>query len=204
MDNNNDIKNIENMSENEIDPKLHFDAFMGGVKDGGLRSVNSIYLTICYIIENVDGKVTANNIIQAMSESGLANYFEVTDAIDKLMKDDTVIENEDGALSLNKNTGANIELIEKDLPYTVRTRSIELVQKIIAKEEYRRENKTEIVKTDKGYIVNLSVMGGDTEYLKLSLFATTIEQAEMIKEKFITNPAKVYEAVINGIFQNEE
>ena len=132
-------KDINKLSENEIDPRLHFDAFMGGVKDGGLRSVNSIYLLVCYIVENVDGRVTADVITQAVNESGSANYFEVANAIDKLKKSGTLIEDENGALSLNKNTGADIELVEKDLPFTIRSRSVELVQKIIAKET-RRSN----------------------------------------------------------------
>lgn len=201
MDKNININNIDNMSENEIDPRLRFDAFMGGVEDGGLRSVSSINLTVCYIVENIDGRVTAQNIIQALSESGIANYFEVTNAIDNLKKSNTLLEDEHGVLRLNKNTGANIELVEKDLPYTIRERSIKLVQRIIAREEYKRENKAEIVKTDEGYNIVLVIKDGKTELLSLTLFAASIEQAEMIKEKFITNPAKVYESVINGLFK---
>lgn len=197
-------KDINKLSENEIDPRLHFDAFMGGVKDGGLRSVNSIYLLVCYIVENVDGRVTADVITQAVNESGSANYFEVADAIDKLKKSGTLIEDENGALSLNKNTGADIELVEKDLPFTIRSRSVELVQKIIAKEKYRRENKVEIVRGENGFSVNMTIGDDKTSFMKLSLFAATAEQAEIIKEKFISNPAGVYESVINGIFSNEE
>lgn len=199
-----DKNNVENMSENEIDPKLHFDALMGGVKDGGLRSVSSIYLTVCYIVENLDGRVTKDNIVQAMSENGIANYFEVANALDKLIKNNTLIQDENGILHLNKNTGANIELVEKDLPLTIRERSIKLVQNIIAKEQHERENKAEIVKTDGGYNVILGIRDGQTEFLSLTLFAASIEQAQIIKEKFIINPAKVYEALINGIFSNEE
>ena len=195
---------INNLSENEIDPRLHFDAFMGGVKDGGLRSVNSIYLLICYIVENVDGRVTSDVIFKAMDESGVANHFEVADAIDKLIKKNTLIENEDGSLSLNKNTGASIELIEKDLPLTVRSRSVELVQKIIAKEKYKREKKVEIEKDGDGYRVNMEIGDDKTRFMNLSLFASTVEQAEIIKNKFISDPAKVYETIINAIFENEE
>ena len=193
-----------NLSENELDPNLRFDAFMGGVSDGGLRSVNAIYLMVCYIVENVDGRVTKDVIIKAMNESGIANYFEVTNAISQLIKNNTIIEDENGALSLSKNTNADIELVEKDLPYTIRQRSVQLVQKIIAKEKYRRENEAEITQEGDGYYVTLNISDEKTEFMKLKLYAASIEQAEMIKEKFLTNPANVYEAVINGIFQNEE
>ena len=36
-------------TEKIIEPKMRFDAFMANVKDGGLRSVSSIYMLVCYI-----------------------------------------------------------------------------------------------------------------------------------------------------------
>ncbi len=202
INNDNTENNIEKMSQNEIDPKLRFDAFMAGVQDGGLRSVSSISLIVCYIIANINGKVTADNITRTMDEGMFANHFEVADAISKLMKNGVIREDEDGALILVNNSRANIELIEMDLPLTIRENSIKLCQKIIAKEKYRRENKVEITKKDKGYIVNLNVSDNDTDYLSLNLFASTKEQAEMIKEKFISDPIKVYETLIEAIFDN--
>ncbi len=194
----------ESLKGNENDPMLRFDAFMGGVNDGGLRSVSSIRVLVCYIVENINSRVTREIITQAISENGIANYFEVTDAIEKLIKSGTVIESEDGALSLNKSTGADIELVEKDLPYTIRVRSIKLVQKIIAKETYRRENEASISEEGDGFCVTMNISDGKTEFMRLKLFAPSIEQAEMIKEKFLSDPANVYESLINGIFENEE
>ncbi|MBR1762874.1 MAG: DUF4364 family protein [Eubacterium sp.] len=202
INNDNTENNIEKMSQNEIDPKLRFDAFMAGVQDGGLRSVSSISLIVCYIIANINGKVTADNITRTMDEGMFANHFEVADAISKLMKNGVIREDEDGALTLVNNSRANIELIEMDLPLTIRENSIKLCQKIIAKEKYKRENKVEITKKDKGYIVNLNVSDNDTDYLSLNLFASTKEQAEMIKDKFISDPIKVYETLIEAIFDN--
>ncbi len=197
-------KSIEEMSENEIDPRLRFDAFMGGVKDGGLRSVTSINLLVSYLVANMSGKVTAAVITQAMAEGELANHFEVTNAIANLQKSGVIIADENGALSLTTDTKADIELIEKDLPYTVRERSIHLCQKIMAKETYRRENLAEIVKTDDAYTVMLGIGDNRRQYMRLNLFAASMDQAEMIKEKFISNPAKVYQTLIDAIFANEE
>jgi len=199
-----DIENdINNMSQNEIDPKLRFDAFTAGMQEGGLRSVSSISLIVCYIIANINGRVTAENITQTMDEGMFANHFEVADAISKLKKNGVITESEDGALSLINVSKANIELIEMDLPLTVRENSIKLCQKIIAKEKYRRENRVEIIEKDNGYIVNLNVSDKTTDFLSLNLFASTKEQAEMIKEKFISNPIKVYETLIEAIFDNK-
>ena len=203
--NNSDIidEELENQSKNEIDPKLRFDAFMAGVPDGGLRSVSSISIIVCYIIANINGKVTAENIIQTMDEGMFANHFEVTDAISKLKKRGVIKENEDGTLTLVNTSKSNIDLIEMDLPLTIRENSIKLCQKIIAKETFQRENKVDIIKKDNGFTVNLNISDNDTNYLSLNLFATTAEQAEFIKEKFLSDPIRVYDALIEAIFDNK-
>lgn len=200
--NNNKYNDIKEKSENEIDPRLRFDAFMGGVLDGGLRSVSSINLLVCYIIANINGKVTAENIINTMDEGMLANHFEIADAVSKLKKNGIIAENEDGALTLVDSSKANIDLIEKDLPLTVRERSISICQKIIARESYERENKVEIINTDKGYNVTLHISDKDTDFMTLTLYAGSKEQAETLKEKFISNPIKVYDTLIESIFNN--
>lgn len=194
----------EKFNQNEMDTRLRFDAFTGGVKNGGLRSVTSINLIVSYIVANLSNKVTAEVIVQAMSEGELANHFEVTNAISKLLKGGTIIENEDKTLRITDNTNASIDLIEKDLPYTVRTSSIHLCQKIMAKEKFRRENKVEINPAGNGYQVVMHINDNDTEFMTLSLHAVSIEQAELIKEKFISNPTSVYENLIEYIFANEE
>ena len=192
------------ISDSAVDPALRFDAFMGGVKDGGLRSVSSISIMVCYIVANMNGRVTAEVIMQAMDEGMLANHFEVANAISKLIEAGTITEAEDGALTLNANAKESIDLVEKDLPFTVRERSIHLVQKILAKETYKKENEVVIVNNGGTYTVNMKIAGDKTDYLKLSLYAPTVEQANTIKERFLTDPVKFYDTVIEAIFANEE
>ncbi len=197
-------KKLEEISENQANPRLRFDAFMAGVKDGGLRSVNSVYIMISYIVSTLSGKVTAEVITSAMAEGEIANHFEVADALDKLKKNGVVLEAEDGSLSINGDTKADIELVEIDLPYTLRESAIHLCQKIMAKETYRRENKVEIIANGNDYTVVMHISGPQIDLMTLSVLAPTRQQAEMIKEKFITDPVKVYETVINSIFNNKE
>ena len=153
----------ENKIKNEdIEPSLRFDAFMGGVKAGGLRSVSSISLLVSYIVANLGGSVTADVIEKATAEGMLANHFEVSDAISKLIKSGIIIEKEDGALEISKEVNADIELIEKDLPYTVRVNAIRLCQKIIAKETFKRENETEIIENGDAFSVGFKHYGINT------------------------------------------
>lgn len=191
-------------SENIIDPRLRFDAFTAGIKDGGLRSVASINLIVCYVIANIKEKVTAQNIIDTMDEGMIANHFEVSNAISKLKSQGVINENRDGSLELNSSDKAMIDLVEKDLPLTLRDKSIKICQRLIAKETYQKENKAEIIPCDGGYNVNLTVSDKNNDFMSLTLFAATLTQAEVIKEKFITNPVRVYENLIDSIFSNED
>lgn len=187
----------------ETNPFQRFDAFVGEVKNGGLRSVSSIKLLVSYIVASLNGKVTADCIIQAVDRKLIANHFEISDAIDKLIKAGIIIEAEDGALSLKRNDPDLVEIIERDLPLSVRTEVIQTCQNIIAKETYKRENKTEITKLEKGYNVYLSITDGTTDYLTLNMFSPTFEHAQTIEDKFITNPVQVYNTLVNAIFKNK-
>ncbi len=189
-------------TEKIIEPKLRFDAFMANVKDGGLRSVSSIYMLVCYIVANMNKRVSAATIIEAVNDAMIANYFEISDAVNKLIKAGTINEDENKMLYMDEQDVKEIALIEKDLPLTIRQRSIKACQKVIARESYKRENKVICEKVDGGYKLHLKVSDNTTDFMNLELFAVTDTQAELIKDKFISDPATVYETLIDAIFNN--
>lgn len=189
-------------TEKIIEPKMRFDAFMANVKDGGLRSVSSIYMLVCYIVANMNKRVSAATIIEAINDAMIANYFEISDAVNKLIKAGTINEGDDKMLYMDEQDVKEIALIEKDLPLTIRQRSIKACQKVIARESYKRENKVICEQVDGGYKVHLKVSDNTTDFMNLELFAVTDTQAELIKDKFISDPATVYETLIDAIFNN--
>lgn len=189
-------------TEKIIEPKMRFDAFMANVKDGGLRSVSSIYMLVCYIVANMNKRVSAATIIEAVNDAMIANYFEISDAVNKLIKAGTINEDENKMLYMDEQDVKEIALIEKDLPLTIRQRSIKACQKVIARESYKRENKVICEKVDGGYKLHLKVSDNTTDFMNLELFAVTDTQAELIKDKFISDPATVYETLIDAIFNN--
>ena len=189
-------------TEKIIEPKMRFDAFMANVKDGGLRSVSSIYMLVCYIVANMNKRVSAATIIEAVNDAMIANYFEISDAVNKLIKAGTINEGDDKMLYMDEQDVKEIALIEKDLPLTIRQRSIKACQKVIARESYKRENKVICEQVDGGYKVHLKVSDNTTDFMNLELFAVTDTQAELIKDKFISDPATVYKTLIDAIFNN--
>ena len=69
----------DNIDNNETNPLLRFDAFMGNVKDGGLRSVTSIYILVSYLVSNLNGKVSRETLLEATNSYVIEDMQEKTE-----------------------------------------------------------------------------------------------------------------------------
>lgn len=189
--------------EKEYNHALQFDAFTAGIEDGGLRSSSSIAILACYIIARSKEKLTAKNVVDALVEGKIANYFEISSAISKMIKTNNLVENEDGHLSITEKCAFNVEMLENDLPITIREKAVELAAKTARLELYKKENKATVEKDGNRYKVTLHVSDKDCDFMVLSLYFPSEAQAQVVKEKFQTHPGEVYENLINSIFANE-
>lgn len=186
--------------EKEFNPAMQFDAFTAGIEEGGLRSSSSISIIVCYILANCNEKITAQNIIDALVDGKIANYFEISNAIAKMQNKGYIKENDDGTLGITADCQFLVELVENDLPITIRERSIELVRRLAALEVNKKENKVTIEKDNEKFKITLHVSDIDSDFMELKLYVPTEAQAVLIKERFEENPARVYENLINSIF----
>lgn len=186
--------------DKEYNPVLDFDAFTAGIEDGGLRSSSSISILVCYILANCDEKITAQNIIDAIVDGKIANYFEVSNAISKMIKKGHFSEDADGYLVISDDCKFAVELVEKDLPITIREKSIELVRKLAEREINKKENKVEIIEENGYFKITMHVSDIDKDFMVLTLNVPTMAQAELIRDKFQQNPTEIYQNLINSIF----
>ena len=164
--------------EKEYNPALQFDAFTAGIEDGGLRSSSSIAILACYIIARSEEKLTKKNVVDAL------------------------VEGEDGYLSVTSKCAFNVEMLENDLPITIREKAVELAAKTARLEIYKKENKATVEKDGDKYKVTLHVSDKNCDFMVLSLYFPSEAQAQVVKEKFQTHPGEVYENLINSIFSN--
>ena len=188
--------------EKEYNPALQFDAFTAGIEDGGLRSSSSIAILACYIIARSEEKLTKKNVVDALVEGKIANYFEITSAISKMIKTDNLVEGEDGYLSVTNKCAFNVEMLENDLPITIREKAVELAAKTARLEIYKKDNTATVEKDGDKYKVTLHVSDKNCDFMVLSLYFPSETQAQVVKEKFQTHPGEVYENLINSIFSN--
>ena len=183
---------------------MEFDAFDAGIEYGGLRNKSDIRLLICYLLKIVDAPVEKNLINEAMLETGVANYFEVNQAISDLLSNaniDTVIENDEECLTLIERGREIAENLGSDLPKTVREKAVSSVIRLVTMHKSARENDVliEPLGDNKGYSVTFSIMDGEEALMKLTVYSSELFQAEKLRDKFLEDPVRLYSSVITSL-----
>jgi hypothetical protein len=185
---------------------MDFDAFTGGVEPGGLRTKNEIRILICYLLSSVDAPLSKDDILSIIQDNGLANYFEVTDALAELTEHGNVmISGENRELCEASETAKLIaKQLDSALPHSVRDKAVAAAINLLAKTKRERENKVEIQKDEHGYRVACHISGGDMELMSFTLHVPDRYQAEMVKEQFQNSPETVYRMFLALVTGNRD
>ena len=182
---------------------MEFDAFDAGIELGGLRNRDDIRLLICYLLKSVDAPMTRQMLNEAMQEDGLANYFEVGQAIEELLKTGNItadILDEDEVITVTAKGREAAELLQTSLPRTVREKAVNSAIRLTTRAKIERENKIEVKKEENGgYTITFTLFDRDTELMKLSVYVSDSLQLEQVKQNFINDPVKVYSTIITSL-----
>lgn len=182
---------------------MEYDAFDAGIELGGLRNRDDIRLLVCYLLKSVDSPMTRQMLNEAMQEDGLANYFEVGQAIEELLKTANItadIFGEDEVISVTQKGREAAEMLEMSLPKTVREKAVNSAIRLITKARVERENKIEVTKEENGgYTITFTLFDKNTQFMKLSVYVCDSLQLEQVKQNFINDPVKVYSTIITSL-----
>ena len=175
------------------------DAFTGGVEPGGLWNKNDIRILLCYILTSVGAPLSRESIGEIMQGKALANYFEVGDALDSLLKQGNVTVDEDGAFSVTDSGREIAASLDVSLPLSVRDKALEAALRLAAEQKARRENKVEFLEAERGYQVRCHVSGGETELMTISIYVPDKAQAELVERNFYRDPEGVYRLLLAAL-----
>ncbi|MBR3869688.1 MAG: DUF4364 family protein [Clostridia bacterium] len=186
------------------------DAFPVDDNISGIRSTEKIRIIICYILKNVDSPLTRDNMQSALYDNGIANYFEISQAIDNLL-DVGAVEIADNVLVLNSKGEQIARDLNDELSLFIKNKAVRAAKLTAVYEKRKKENDISIVKLDdKKYRLDITLLSGLTdsdstdELMKVSVFVTDSLQAETMKTTFLNNPVRLYEKVIEGLTEDSE
>ena len=186
------------------------DAFPVDENVSGLRSTEKIRIIICYILKNVDSPLSRDNLQSALYDNGIANYFEISQAIDNLL-DVGAVEIIDNTLALNSKGEQIARDLNDELSIFIKNKAIRAAKLTAVYERRKKENDISIVKLDdKKYRLDITLLSGlgdsekTDELMKVSVFVTDSLQAETMKTTFLNNPVRLYEKVIEALTEDSE
>lgn len=182
---------------------MEYDAFDAGIELGGLRSRDDIRLLICYLLKSIDAPMTRQMLNDSMQEDGLANFFEVGQAIEELLKTGNItadILDDEEVLTVTQRGREAAELLQTSLPRTVREKAVNSAIRLTTRAKVERDNKIEVKKEDDGgYTITFTLFDRGTELMKLSIYVVDSLQLETVKQNFINDPVKVYSSIITSL-----
>ncbi len=171
------------------------DAFGDGVKPGGLYTEKEIKILICYMLDGVGEPLSETAVTDILYSGGMANFFEVSAAVQELLERGHLIE-EEGLLSLT-DTGRQVaQTLARMVPFTLRERSVEAAIKLLARQKRQRDTKVTITPQEKGCLVTCGVCDGQDPLMEVTLRVGDEWQAKLIEERFLEEPTLVYRSLI--------
>jgi len=168
-------------------------------KFGFIHEKIEIKMLILFAMRRLPGPVAMDVLTElAMCDEGIS-YFDVTDCILKLVETKH-LQLTDGMYTLTPKGERNGEVLEKDLPYSVKQKAEDLTAKIRAAMNRNAMIKTSRAKEDNsGYRVALSLSDGVSEILSMEIFAINEKQADKLEKGFRRNAEEIYHSVMKLI-----
>lgn len=173
--------------------------FDDGIEPGGLRTRNEIKLLVCYLLASVDEKITRSQLCEIALDKGLANYFEINQAVSELVANGSVVSDFldcEEYLSVTEQGRSSTKTLEMQLPRSVKEKAINAAIKMLTLAKRKRENKVEVEKLENGgYHVTFSM----EEMMKLTIYVADEMQVETVKNNFYEDPIKLYSSIIASL-----
>uniref|UniRef100_UPI003FEE4292 DUF4364 family protein n=1 Tax=Candidatus Fimivicinus sp. TaxID=3056640 RepID=UPI003FEE4292 len=181
---------------------LEYDAFDEGIEPGGLRSRNEIKVLICYLLKSIDQPISKQLINEILQENGLANYFEINQAVSDLVKAGSLeeaAEEDEPVYSVTEQGRSAAQTLEVNLPRAVREKAVNAAIKLLTRAKREQENRFDIEKLENGYHVTFTIYDSTDELLKLTIFVADSMQVETVRKNFLDDPVKLYSNIIASL-----
>ena len=168
---------------------------------GMLTNLTDIKILICYLLNSVGEAMDKEQMIDMIFENEIAEYFDIRAAVMQLVENGNVTEDSDGYITLTDSGKVAAEQLETTLPFTAREKVVREGLKITTLSKRKKANKAEIEKTKDGIFVKCFLLDDVQEVFTFKLLVADEFQANLVKEKFLENPALVYKNFISSLLK---
>ncbi len=182
---------------------MNKDASGAGVGRGGLFSTAEIKILICYILSAIDMPLPAEMLANVLHFEGIANAFEVSDAIVSLSSSGQIVAADDDGTTyvITDNGRDTAQTLKSSLSSVVKERAYLAIMKMFSKLKNAKDNAFEITHEYGATYLSCSALDGGKPFLTVKLLIADEGQGNFIKDKFLENPSKIYSKIIEMLTQ---
>lgn len=175
------------------------DAASAGVRTGGLFNTTDIRILICYILSAINEPVPANLLANTLHYEGIANGFEVSDAIISLTQSGQIkqVDLKDDTYMITESGRTVAETLKTSISFAAKDRAYSAAIKMLSRFKNAKDTDFTITHEGENTYITCSLLDGGTPFLSVKLLITDDGQAECIREKVLTDPAILYSGIID-------
>ena len=175
---------------------MEYDAIVAGVEPGGINNAQQVRILVGYVLRSVGQPVERRLLPELLQHWGIANFFEVSQAIDELVEKGSLSVNDADELELTERGLVAVDEWEFILPIAAKEKAAKAALAALTRLRTDRENTVEITPLERGFDVVCAVLDGEQKLLEIKLWLPDKLQAEAVKEQFLSDPLKLYSGTV--------
>ncbi|MDE7295053.1 MAG: DUF4364 family protein [Oscillospiraceae bacterium] len=173
-----------------------------------INSVYSVKILLCYLLEKLDRPVTEEELRIIAEDSGVINYFFLSDALDELVKNGSVAAEVPAPgqriLTVTEKGKMGAEYFNRNISRVFRRRILETAFAFFMKKDREAVCDCNVSECGEGFNVSFRLKETGYDLINMSFYAPDIEQAELIAEKIRSNPMGAYRQILTFLLETEE
>lgn len=166
--------------------------FSQGTVPGSLNSAADIKLLLVYLANEYNTRIGKDQLVDCLCAQEIANYFEISAAISSLSENEQVAVDEHGCLITAKNWHTISPLFDT-IPASVLTHAKGCIDDYIQSNQREKPALARIIKVSDGFLVKCMIPDLGSDLFSTTLFAPTMEEAQLMKENFLKDYKKLYQ-----------
>ena len=170
---------------------------------GNIADMDSTKLLVLYLLSQAEEPVPCDLLDEIMLRDGIVNYFNLHTGLPELLEVGHCAICELGGVEYYILTSSGAELL-KTIRRTVPLHAREIISKSAMEVFAAVKRASEVLceyaeRENGGYDIDCKLLDGDGTLLHITLYAPTLQHAEMIKQNFIANTTEVYRSIITSL-----
>ena len=171
-------------------------AITAGVRVGGLTDRTEIKILLCYLLSELKQPITQNQLIECVCGQELVNYFEMQSALQHLIDNKLIKEDENGFSILPE--GKDIaKQLESVVSNTVKRYAYTMAVNILQYDALKKQHKITISPVEGGgYNLHCSIEDNDFVIFSFDLVMPDEESAKFAGEQFILKGQDIFKCML--------